>query len=283
MRRVYYGLLTCLIIILIGAVPAMFQDGIHLSVQFYFQNVWHNFSRLLTPWEITYHPNIAIGRTLFPNYWDPYLYTLFIFFTSLFSAFIFSLLLTYFTLFLRQKSIKRIQFVLSLLEAVPDIFVIVVFQVIVIWIFEETGILVFSIVAYDTIYFLPIVCLALFPSVLYYRVMLLAFEEELGQPYVDFAKGGGMTKRFIILVHVLRNSLISIFNHSKYIIWFALSNYVMIAVIFNMHGVIWFVMENRTPTIITVTLLFLFLPIYILLSLVGVTIEKITGQKAALR
>ncbi|MGA9290829.1 MAG: ABC transporter permease subunit, partial [Anaerobacillus sp.] len=83
---------------------------------------------------------------------------------------------------------------------------------------------------------------------------------------VALARGKGLSRWRILLVHIFRNSILTLFNHMKGIILFALSNLLMLEIIFDVHGFMTFIYENGVlnPEIVTVALYMVFIPSFIL-------------------
>src|SRR5699024_11723242 len=79
--------------------------------------------------------------------------------------------------------------------------------------------------------------------------------DELNKSYVDLAKSRGLNDSELLFNHVLRNAIISIFAHSKSILWFMLSNLLLIEYVFNLAGLMRFMFDFYSPEVLTVGLL----------------------------
>jgi peptide/nickel transport system permease protein len=195
--------------------------------------------------------------------WDRYLYSMTIFAISLFIAVILSYL--FMIIFhVSPKKIKRIILSLStLIESLPDAFIIISLQLLVILIYKKTNILVAQIAVFEEdIYLLPIICLSIIPTFLLFKAIMFLLKEEESKLYIDLAKMKGLTSLRIFLVHTFRNVLYSLFYRSKIIFSFMLSNLFLIEVVFNMDGALQFLLRARGPEFIVAAVL-LFTPFFL--------------------
>lgn len=267
-------------IILIGAFPDLFS-GVQLDFSGYFLSLESLFSSIIHPNGLDYIIS-GVKRPLFPKILEPWSYSIILLFSAFFIAFAVSLATTYFTMLLSEKTRDKIKFVLFSLESVPDVLIIEIFTLIVIGLYKETGFLFLNIATYGAAkaYTLPIIVLAVLPTILLYRTMILGFEEETNQPYVDLARSKGLGIHHLLVSHIFRNALIHIFQHSKFTIWFMLSNLLVVEYIFNIHGLLYFMFMQNSAEVFTIGLFLLFLPIFVLFSIGQVFIERIIGRDA---
>ncbi|MEN1968483.1 ABC transporter permease subunit [Lentibacillus sp. N15] len=271
--------LTTIGIILIAAVPALFQ-GMKLDVSTYVAGVESIVSSIFHPGTITYELHQEM-YPLFPGIWARWEYSIMLLFLAFFVAFLLALALTYVTMLLPRKGREKIKFLLYLTESVPDVLVIGFFIVIVIPLYKHTGILLFNIAAYgdERILILPTIALAALPTLLFYRNLIYDFEEEISELYIDVAKSKGLRFYEVLFFHVLRNAIIRIFLQAKSIIGFMLSSLLIVEYIFETDGMLRFMFDHYSPEILTVGLLLLFVPIYAVQSLMQIMIEKTTGRQ----
>ncbi|MBY6038060.1 ABC transporter permease subunit [Fictibacillus nanhaiensis] len=215
---------------------------------------------------------------LFPDILIPYISSLKIFASALSISVLTTFLLTY-AIMLFPIHLKRfVQFILFILESLPDIFVVIMFQVFIIWLYKETDILLFQITNtyQNPALFLPIICLSILPTMYLVRILLLLLEDESSKQYVELAKGKGLRRPFILAVHIFRNALFSMFYHSKTMFWFMLSNLFMIEYLLNTNGILMFLLKNYSPITpeATITGVFmLFVPFYLLFAFITVLTE----------
>lgn len=206
---------------------------------------------------------------LFPNVYEYIIYSLQILFLALLVAVVVSLVLTVLTMLLSERARDRVKLTLYFLESVPDLLIIMLAQLAVVLFFKQTGILISQIAAIggDRIYWLPVLCLAILPTIQLYRLAMLTFQEEERQMYVDLARALGFSNVYIVLVHMFRNAIISVFFQSKKTMWFMLSNLFILELMFNMPGIMLFLRDNMYPAGFLVAVFSFFLPMFFLYSL----------------
>jgi peptide/nickel transport system permease protein len=279
-------LLTIIGIILIGSVPFLIFNPIEGKVTFdliaYSKGIYETVGKIIHFNEITYKLE-GTDRALFPNMLDPYFYSLkIIFFAFLISIFI-ATLITYILMLISSFKRKTTERLIFILESLPDIFVIALVQMFIVWFYQQTEILLFNVASVygQYAYALPIFCLTILPTIHLLKIMVLLFQDEIDKPYVELAKGKGLSKSFILLVHILRNSLISFFYNSKTIFWFMLSNLLIIEYIFNIYGFSYFLLSfaRQSPEILTIGIIMMFIPFFVFFTFGQAFIEKVTNGK----
>lgn len=272
-------LLTFIGIILISALPALF-DGMKLDVSSYLSELGSIASNLAQPKAITYE-HFQTTYFLFPGIWSLWRYSMILLFVSFFIAFIFALGLTFITMIVTEKIRKPIRVILFIGESIPDIFVIGLSIMVAIFIHKHTNIPFFGIASFgdNQVFAIPIIVLAILPAILFYRTMIYNFEEEISRQYIDVAKSKGLSTYSILFFHVLRNAVINIFLHSKSIIWFMLSNLLMVEYAFNIDGLMRFMLTHDSLQVLAIGLLIMFIPIYMIQAAIQIVIEKITGKQ----
>lgn len=275
-------ILSLIGIILVGSLPALF-DGVHLNFGSYINQLKSILPDIVRPWEWTYTIE-GVARSLFPKILDPWAYTMTLLFGAFFIAFLAAIIFAYVTLLLPRKLIDGIKFILFSLESLPDVLVIAIFQIAVIWMYEKTGYLLFYIAEYGDHqpFILPIIALSILPMIFMYRIFILDLEDESEQPYVELAKAKGLKQYAVLLRHILRNAVMGIFLHSKFILWIMLSNLLVVEYIFAISGLIQFMISLPTPQIFTIGILLLFVPIFLIMAIGQFIIEKIAAQKVVL-
>lgn len=272
---------TLIGLIFIGASPAFFH-GVTFDFTGFLQQFWRLVQQLVHPGSINYiNPTSGIKRSLFPDFFVPYGYSLLLIFGAFLASILLSTILSTIFIFFKRNVISGFKGLLFVLESLPDIFVILTLQFFLVLIYQKTGVLLMKFVQFgtDRIYILPILVMSILPTVYFTKIMLVNLEEELGELYIDLAKSKGLSQPAIIFVHVLRNTLISAFYHSKSIIWMLVSNLFMVEYFYNMDGVTWFILNYYKPIILTVGLILLFLPIFLFQTVLQVLIERFTGHK----
>ena len=262
-------------ILLISGAPLLitgFQQGELLwkeyieTLQFHVKSLW-NFRDL----SVDYYFGRGEVRQVpvFPQLLENISYSLQLLFLALAAAIIFALIGTFITMLLSEKLRSRVKLVFYFLESLPDILIILLAQLSIVIVFQQTGVLVSKIAAIggDRIYWLPVLCLMILPMIQLYRLSVLTFEAEERQMYVELAKSLGFSKVFILFLHILRNAIISVFFQSKKTMWFMLSNLFILELMFNIPGIMYYMFENLSGILFLVTVLSFFLPVFLLYSL----------------
>jgi peptide/nickel transport system permease protein len=266
-------------IILLGSVPFMFT-GMSFNTGGYLDGIGELFKTMMKPSEIVYFTGSGV-YPLFPEVWDIIGYSITILFSAFFIALILALMfaLAIFTLPTRLKD--KIRVFSFMFESIPDVLIAIGMQFFIIWFFKKTNILLFQIVSlYDQkTYFVPIFCLTVLPTLLILRILLLNMEEEFKKQYIDTAKSKGIGRFRILWRHVLPNTLLSVFHQSRNILWFMLSNLLMVEYLFNIYGVTTLVREMGNPAIFTISMLLLFIPMFLFFTALRIFTYKWVGEK----
>ena len=178
--------------------------------------------------------------TYYSSYIGEYIfYSLEILFLALLVAVVLALSFTVITMLFKERARQRIKTLFFFLESLPDILVILLIQLLVIFVHRHTGVFMrIASTGGEKIYLLPVFCLMILPMVQLYRLSMLTFEAEERKLYVELARSLGFNKVIILLLHILRNAIISIFFQSKKTMWFMLSNLFILERMFNMPGII---------------------------------------------
>jgi peptide/nickel transport system permease protein len=260
---------------------SLFAKGVQMDVGLFIDNVIHIVKSLIFPENLVVEGNNHHKYSIFLNFWDSYFYSLSIFLAALGISILMGLVITYFTMLLPQKLNRLVTRVVALLESLPDLFLIMVIQFLVIYYFKQTGTLLFPVAgsSQSNTYFLPIVTLAIIPSIMLYKITLHLVNDEWEKPYIEMAKSKGFGKTRIFLSHILRNIVPSLFIHSKTMVLYILSSMVIFEKLFNIYGIISYIIRYPSPNVIAFTLIMFFLPVFLLYALITPLIEKNTGQR----
>ncbi|WP_237150275.1 ABC transporter permease subunit [Planococcus maritimus] len=258
-------------IILAGSLPILIRGWVEGEWRWrlYVESIRETLEGLWPIGEIAFL-NYRAGQEmpLFPNIFAYIVYSLEILFLALLVAIITSLTFTIVTMLLSDNIRERVKMRLYFLESVPDLLIIMLAQLSVIFFFKETGVLIskIAVAGDDRIYWLPVLCLAVLPTIQLYRLSMLTFQEEERQMYVELAHALGFSKVYIVLIHMFRNAIISVFFQSKRTMWFMLSNLFVLELMFNLPGIMLFLRGNMHPLGFLVTIFSFFLPMFILYS-----------------
>lgn len=167
------------------------------------------------------------------------------------------------------------------LESIPDILIILLSQLLVVMIFQKTGFMPVKLagIGEERARLLPIICLTLPTTLLFIKLLLLRFREELEKDYSIFAKSKGLSLRHILTNHISRNVLLTTIYYAKTNILFMLSNLYIIEWIFNTYGMFVFVKENSKLEIFTVSLIILYVPLFILFRLLHTFLQNVIKER----
>ncbi len=263
-------IVACLGIVLVGALPAIFNvsGGEFVSFTSYFSTVKQIAEGILNYKSLTYDWN-GVERELFPFLLEPVFYSLTLLLGAIFLAYVMSTILTILTMLIPSKHRGKTKLFIYIFESLPDILIVFLMQFFIVFFYQKTNILLINFVTLseDRVYLLPILCLAIFPTIQLYRLSVLLFEQELKKEYVDLARVKGVAYFSILLFHILRNASLSLFFQSKKIVWFMLSNLLIIEYLFNIFGITRFLSQYMSPEIFTIGILLLFFPIFLLYNI----------------
>ncbi|HDR7516483.1 ABC transporter permease subunit [Bacillus mobilis] len=285
MRIVKWCGVTCLqlvaailCIICLGALPRLFK-GLQIDLIGFWNTIVFLGGKILQPGEITY--GFRDSRKLFPQIWIHYFETMIVFL----SAFLLSLLIAYIlVVWVLQRSHMKQKLwngVFLTLESIPDILLILLSQLLVVILFQKTGFMPVKLAGLgeERIRLLPIICLTIPTTLLFIKLLLLRFKEELEKEYSLFAKSKGLSLRHILTHHISRNVLLTTIYYAKTNILFMLSNLYIIEWIFNTYGMFVFVKENSKLEIFTVSLVILYVPLFILFRILHTLLQNVIKER----
>ncbi|WP_421385292.1 ABC transporter permease subunit [Bacillus salacetis] len=247
--------------------------------------VWQILSGFFSLANLVYvNPISEVERELFPFFWNAYEYSLGVFFAALFFSLLTAIIVLFFYFLLGRPFQLVVDLISFIFNSLPDIFIIVGSQLLVVWLFKKTGVFLFDFVALgeDRAYLLPILCLSILPTMYFIKTLTVLMKEEFEKQYVELAKSKGVSYFRILFVHVFRNTIISLAYHGKNVMWLMLSNLLILEYLFNMLGVTTFLFSYNTPTLFAVTSVLLFIPIYIFMKLVQRAANSMTGNEVEL-
>ncbi|MBD7962747.1 ABC transporter permease subunit [Fictibacillus norfolkensis] len=212
----------------------------------------------MKPWEY-----MLGGRaySLFPDIFEKFLYSMTILLAALLFGLFLALTITFISTLLPRSLQKIIYGFYTMLEALPDLFIIIVLQVSVVAIYKKTGLLIGNVsnVYESKIYFFPILTLSILPAIQLFKITYLLLNEEMNKPYVNVARSLGHSNVYITINHVFRNVLASLFHYSRTIFVFMLSNLFILEYVFNLHGIMT-IMLNTKGVAFIITVLFVAIP-----------------------
>ncbi|WP_113927170.1 ABC transporter permease subunit [Bacillus sp. P14.5] len=202
---------------------------------------------------------------------DSYFYSFFILLLAFILSITVSIVLTYMIMVLPKKINRFVTRILDLLDALPDVFIVVLLQLLIIWLYKKTGYLLFDIytLGEDRIYFLPVVCLAILPITYLMKNFIFQLKEEEVKPYIEFSYSKGFSKFYTLWVHLFRNVWIHFFYHSKPVFLLMLSNLLIIELLFNINGFMKALLlaSTTSPPAFLIGMLMIVLPFFLLYTL----------------
>ncbi|PFB78799.1 peptide ABC transporter permease [Bacillus anthracis] len=285
MRMVKWCGITCLqllaailCIICLGALPRLFK-GLQIDLIGFWNTIVFLGGKLLQPGEITY--GFRDSRKLFPQIWIHYIETMIVFL----SAFLLSLLIAYILVIwvLQRSHMKQKMWngIFLTLESIPDILLILLSQLLVVIMFQKTGFMPIKLAGLgeERIRLLPIICLTIPTTLLFIKLLLLRFKEELEKDYSLFAKSKGLSLRYILTHHISTNVLLTTIYYAKTNILFMLSNLYIIEWIFNTYGMFVFVKGNSKLEIFMVSLVILYVPLFILFRILHTLLQNVIKER----
>lgn len=253
------------------------SDNIVMNVGAYVTNIIDTFKVIFSGNADQYYARGGVWP-LFPEFWEAYLQSMQYLIASLFIALVAAILLTILTMLLPTHRRRLPKAFLFVMESLPDIFIILITQIAIIWIYKKTEILLFNITSGfgEQAILLPILVLSFLPALYIYKYLLLSFEDEEKLLYVELARGKGLNRSRILLIHIFRNSIFTLFNHFKGIFLFALANLLMLEVIFEIKGFMTFIFQNGVLNneIVTMGLFMVFLPSFLFFTVTQWFLEK---------
>ncbi|MGG0704944.1 ABC transporter permease subunit [Bacillus paramobilis] len=285
MRIVKWCGVTCLqlvaailCIICLGALPRLFK-GLQIDLIGFWNTIVFLGGKLLQSGEITY--GFRDSRKLFPQIWIHYFETMIVFLSALLLSLLIAYILVVWVLQRSHMKQKMWNGVFLTFESIPDILLILLSQLLVVIMFQKTGFMPVKLAGLgeERIRLLPIICLTIPTTLLFIKLLLLRFKEELEKEYSLFAKSKGLSLRHILTHHISRNVLLTTIYYAKTNILFMLSNLYIIEWIFNTYGMFVFVKENSKLEIFTVSLVILYVPLFILFRILHTLLQNVIKER----
>ncbi|XXM72474.1 ABC transporter permease subunit [Lysinibacillus sphaericus] len=250
-----------------------------VTLGYYFNQLFQSLTEIINPGSIT----ISIGDnerlySLPELFLSTYGYSFTILISSFFLAIFLSVAISYFMMLLPRRWYRFSRKILNGLDALPEVFIVVSFQIIIIWLFEKSGILIFNLYALqdERTYFLPIICLSVLPVVFLIKHFLFQLKEEESKPYVAFSYAKGFRKSYTVWFHLFRNVWIHFFLHLKPIFLLMLSNLFVIEILFKMNGfmMVLFRASTTSGSAFFLGMLMIFVPFFIVFQTASYALNK---------
>ncbi len=231
--------------------------------------------------ELTVQIGASSGLPLLNLIKEPLTYSFLILFTAFLCTFLFGISISYVVYQFPRKVKKVVKECLFFLQSIPDVMVIFGFQLLIIWFYKKTDILLIDPIAgVEKVYALPILFVSLLPGIMLFQMTFLAIEEESNKTYVEFARAKGLSHGWVLLQHILRNVVVTLFSNAHYMFWLLISNQLVVEYLFNIHGYFTFLYEIlNKPDLFFICLLFLFIPFYLIEVLINFITLKVHGKE----
>ncbi|VVM34053.1 ABC transporter permease subunit [Terribacillus sp. AE2B 122] len=279
-RETYKLVVLFISILLISIIPFFVSpEGLQLPS---IDDLTEFLTELFTFDNLTYINSISgVERELFPLILDAFLSTFTVFFSSLFLSVCLALAIAVLQIFLPRSLRKTITSISTLLQSIPDIVYVLFSQLLVIIIFRFTDSILFKFTGSgdDEALFLPIITLSLMPTIYLYRTLVLNIEQEISKTYVELARSKGLSRFAIIMRHVMRNILADFVYQLKFIMGLLIGNLFIVEVLFNNFGLTTFLLSFSQPTVFAVSSVLLFLPIYVVIKSLEISLYIYTGKE----
>ncbi len=269
-------IITCGAIVFICNIPRLFNFDrseriVKLDTSMYIQAVGETFQALSHPASMTYLTDRMKELPLFSRLFEAYLYSFELVMIAFFIAIVCACFLGYLFM-VSSKLIRKIIYqLLNILDAIPDVMVIVVIQVIAISIFQKTEWMLFDIYSFgedDRIYFFPIFCLTILPFAQLSKYLIFILRDEVEESYVEFARAKGLSVNRVIIIHVFRNVLLQLHGHARTIFLFMISNLLVMDLLMNLGGMMNFLYSYaKSMQGFSIGMIMLYIPFFLLFQL----------------
>ncbi|WP_157964486.1 ABC transporter permease subunit [Exiguobacterium flavidum] len=271
--RLLLMLLSVTGILAIAALPSLLRE-LSFDWRSYGEMFYHLLKTFIGPEELTYFreegpvPLIPVLKGFIAQ-------TTIILVASIIISAVLAVVIVYIELRLTKvrKLIKGIQVAL---ESIPDIFLVVFLQFVVILLYQRTGFDQIEIAGADDrpIWLLPIVSLSVTTTLLFIKWLTLKVDHELKKPYVELAHAKGLLFPEIFWRHLLRNVSMSFLYFLKTNIIIIISNLLIVEYLFNVQGVFFFAVTNLYPEVVAAIMLMLYVPVYLFYLLMDLIVPN---------
>jgi peptide/nickel transport system permease protein len=205
-----------------------------------------------------------------------YSYSMTVLFSALLLGVIFAFTFVYMYLWLPLKAKRLVRKIISVLETLPDVFIIMSFQFGVIYLYKKTGLKFLQIYSLNTeVYIMPIICLMLVPFFMLIRIMITLFEEEYEKLYVDFARAKGLSQLEVFTKHVVRNIIYSFSQYLSLIYWMMITSLILVEYLFLIDGFTLLLYRFVSPEIFILAVGLILLPYSLIILLIRLIGRKI--------
>ncbi|WP_394188770.1 hypothetical protein [Paenisporosarcina quisquiliarum] len=268
-------------IILISCAPVLFKLHHFFDLQLFFSTFSGVVKDFFTPaeWHLSYISLNTLEAkyiSFFEYFTGPYIYSMSILIASLLISLIISFVLSIVTFLSKDFPKKFLLQTAKILESFPDFSFVFLIQIVVVYVYLKTDILIlqFYSLGDNLVYLAPILCLSILPTLLFFKLFILLFEEEWGKSYVELARSKGLNNFEVLLKHCTSNVLKSVFFQSKSIVWLSLSSLLIIEYLFGINGILYYLRADFSPTGTSFILLSIFTPFFFFYTVAERIVDK---------
>jgi peptide/nickel transport system permease protein len=281
LRTPFHFVIVLIGLFLLSGISALldYDTELVINVGAYGLRLWQTILELASPSSI-----IVLWGTddkqyhMFDIFLSTYPYSFTILFISFLVSILISVVMSYLMMLMPRKLYRASEKGINILDGIPDVFLVVLFQLFIIWLFKKTDFLLFDIytTGEERIYMLPVICLSFLPVVFLVKQFLFQLKEEESKPYVEFSYSKGFKKAYTIWFHVFRNVWIHFFLHLKPIFLLMLSNLLVIEILFNIKGFMTVLLRTATSSspAFFFGMLLIFVPFYIVFTIGSSLLKK---------
>jgi peptide/nickel transport system permease protein len=281
LRTPFHFLIVFIGLFLLSGISALLDYDTELVINMgaYGLRLWDTILELTSPSSIIVLWGAGDKKYgMFEIFSSTYPYSFTILFISFLAAIMISVVASYLMMLMPRKLYRASEKVVNVLDGIPDVFLVVLFQLFIIWLFKRTDVLLFDIytTGEEKIYTLPVICLSFLPVVFLVKQFIFQLKEEESKPYVEFSYSKGFKKSYTIWFHVFRNVWIHFFLHLKPIFLLMLSNLLVIEILFNIKGFMTVLLRTATSSspAFFVGMLLIFVPFYIVFTIGSLLLKK---------
>ncbi|WP_462413234.1 ABC transporter permease subunit [Neobacillus sp. Marseille-QA0830] len=176
--------------------------------------------------------------------------------------------------------------VIDFFEVVPDLFIIFLFQFVIITLYKETGLKILQLYGIfgQKPLFVPIATISFLPAMMLMQFIIKELEQEESKDYVQYSLVKGLSRFRILFVHMVRNIIPLFVIHLRTILWVLLSNLYLLEFMFNLPGFTktFMISYGKDDFLVMVILLLLFmLPLLIIEAISFLVLKFYKGKGAA--
>ncbi|WP_421382309.1 ABC transporter permease subunit [Bacillus salacetis] len=278
-------LLTCAGLFLFSAAGSLlfYDHELVIHIAKYLHTLKQIFHDILNPGSIFITMGNEGEKTypIFPMLLQLFGYSFLLLASAFLIAVVVSAVVSYLIMFLPKWAYRICMRVLDLFDSLPDVLIVVLLQLFIIWLYKRTELLLFDIykLGEDKIYVLPILCLSVLPIAFLIKHFLFQIREEEDRPYVEYSFSKGFSKAYTLWVHLFRNVWIQFYYHIKPIFLMMLSNLLIIEILFNINGFMYVMLATATakPSAFFIGMLMIYIPFFIIFTIGRIFLTKTIG------